>query len=128
MLFTPKYDPTAIPISGRAFAHRRRTASQRAGLAAQLVLGEGVLANPTVKQAASLLQVSRPYVQVALKATTGQRENLVSGRLTVSRLKPSPCDLLVRDWNAANDAERVEFARRVGVDQIFDTAIAPVIA
>jgi transcriptional regulator with XRE-family HTH domain len=38
------------------------------------------------------------------------------------------CDLLVQDWNAANDAERVEFARRVGVDRIFDAAIAPVIS
>jgi hypothetical protein len=41
---------------------------------------------------------------------------------------PRGCDLLVRDWNAATDAERIEFARRVGVDRIFDGAIAPVIS
>jgi transcriptional regulator with XRE-family HTH domain len=43
------------------------------------------------------------------------------------RLKPSHCDLLVSNWQAASDAERIEFARRVGVDVLFDKAIAPAI-
>jgi hypothetical protein len=139
MLFNPKYDPTSIPtITGHALARGHRTASQRAGLAAQLVAGERVLTKPTIKQVASLLRVSRHYVTAALKTTPAGRACLVSRAryLTVPEPnkpsppepnKPSPCDLLVRDWNAATDAERIAFARRVGVDRIFDGAIAPVI-
>jgi hypothetical protein len=128
MLFSPKHNPTSIPTTGRAIARRRRSTSQRAGLAAQLVAGEVVLTKPTIKQVAGLLRVNRHYVREALKATTDRRANLVSGRLTVPQLKSSACDLLVRDWNTATDADRIEFARRVGVDRIFDGAIAPVIS
>jgi hypothetical protein len=39
----------------------------------------------------------------------------------------SPSDLLVSSWHAASNVERAEFARRVGIDTLFDQAIAPAI-
>jgi hypothetical protein len=126
MLFKLNTQQTAIPTTGRNIAHKRRTTSQRAGLAAQLVAGEVVL-KPTVTQVVSLLRVSRPYVEIALKATSDRRASLVAGHLKVSQLKSSPTDQMEMAWNVASSAERIEFARRVGVDRIFDGAIAPVI-
>jgi hypothetical protein len=128
MLFKPKCDHVATPVRGRNIAYGHRTASQRAGLAAQFLLDESALTDPTVKQVATLFAVSEPYVRAAARATTTQRVSLVSGDMTVRQLKPTPCDLLVRNWHAANDVERIEFARRVGVDRLFDRAIVPVIS
>jgi hypothetical protein len=68
MLYRPTLpDATASPyyvkdVTGRNVAHAHRTPSQRAGLAAQLVLGEAALIKPTRKQVARLLRVSGPHV------------------------------------------------------------------
>ena len=59
MLFNPK-SPFNQPstITGRNVAHGRRTPSQRAAIAAELVSGEIVFIKPTLKQAAALFGVS----------------------------------------------------------------------
>jgi hypothetical protein len=77
-------------------------------LAAGIIGGQVTIQNLTVSQTARLCRVCVPYIDDV-------------------RRQPSACDLLVRSWNAATGSERVEFARRVGVDRIFDAAIAPVI-
>jgi hypothetical protein len=136
MLFKRNVQQPAIPLTGRNIAQAHRTPSQLAGLAGQWVLGEAAVAPPTIKQAARLFQVCVPYVNEALELTADQRADLVAGCLTVRFLRnwpdrticwSSPPDLLVSTWGLAGDAERIEFARRVGVDRIFDAAIAPVI-
>jgi hypothetical protein len=106
---TPTPQEPARHVTGQYLAKNRLNARDRARLAAGIIGGQVTVRNLTVRQTARLCRVSETYV-AALKATTDRR-----------------ADLLVRDWNAATDAERIEFARRVGVDRIFDGAIAPVI-
>ena len=105
---TSQGDP-ARQVSGQFLARNRLNARDRARLAAGIIGGEVTIQDLTVRQTARLCRVSEPYVAA------------------VRRPPPSACDLLVRDWNAATGAERIEFARRIGVDRIFDGAIAPVI-
>jgi hypothetical protein len=96
-------------VSGQFLARNRLSARDRARLAADIIGGQVTIRNLTYRQTARLCRVSEPYIAA------------------VRRPPPSACDLLVQHWDAATGAERIEFARRVGVDRIFDTAIAPVI-
>jgi hypothetical protein len=126
MLFNPKSHSSSI--TGRNVAHGRRTPSQRAAIAAEIVKGDIVLVEPTLKQAAELLDVSVPYIRTALSATSAERTALAQGDLLISQLlNPSCPDQLILTWNAATDSERVEFAQRIGVGRIWDEAIAPAI-
>jgi hypothetical protein len=104
---TPSPQEPTRHVTGQYLAKNRLSPRDRARLAAGIIGGQITIRNLTVRQTARLCRVSEPYITAARK--------------------PSPCDLLVRDWNAATGAERIEFARRVGVDRIFDGAIAPVI-
>jgi hypothetical protein len=125
MLFNPKPTLNQVQLTGRNLAHGHRTPSQRAAVAADLVKGNAVLVQPTVKQAASLAGVCVPYTEAALNATDAERAALRSGELQIAQLKPTPSEVLVTAWNAAANGERVRFAKRVGVGVIFDEAIAP---
>jgi hypothetical protein len=59
-------DVNPVPrITGRNLAHGRRTASQRAAIAAELRLGERVIVKPAEKQCAALVKVSVPYLRLA---------------------------------------------------------------
>ena len=87
MLFNPKTAPTSTQaISGRNIAHSVRSPSQRAGVAAQLVVGEAHLANPTILQASAILHVCVPYIQTALKATAAERADLAGGAVEIGDL------------------------------------------
>lgn len=71
------YSPASV--TGRDIAHSHRTASARAGLAAQLVLGEVKLIKPTITQVASIARISIPYVRLGLELTQGTRTHLAAG-------------------------------------------------
>jgi hypothetical protein len=105
---TPQY---GLPhhVSGQYLAKNRLSARERARLAAGIIGGEVTIQNLTVAQTARLCRVCVPYVEDV-------------------RRQPSACDVLVRGWDAATDAERVEFGRRIGADRLFDKAIMPVIS
>ncbi len=104
---SPSFLTTAYPrrqITGRQIAHRRLTPQVRAKLALDIIEGRVEVTRFTVRQAAHLCRVSVPVVNAARK---------------------SPADRLVAAWNGATNAERVQFAQRIGVGVVFDTAIAP---
>jgi hypothetical protein len=87
MLFNLRTSPTQVgAITGRDLAHRQRSASQRAAIAAALVAGEVVLSHPTLKQAARLAHASVPYTRAALRASPAARARLGSGGRTIQSL------------------------------------------
>lgn len=90
-------------ISGRAIAHSKMPAGQRAGIAAMLFVGE-VSLQPTVGQAAALLGTSSRYVRRALKATPAERNAVALGQLSISRVgakKPAQEAPAPDPWPAA---------------------------
>jgi hypothetical protein len=130
MLFNPKHilpQDHLVLVTGRNLAHSKRSASQRAGVAAQLVLGEADLVNPTVTQVVVLLKVSVPYVEAALAGTADERRELAEGRLTISELHPPISVELAKIWRNASARDRLEFARRVGAEEVWADAVSPAI-
>ena len=125
MLFRPEISRLQA-CTGRNLAHGRRSPSQRAAVAAQLVLGELQLTNPTITQSAGLLDVCVPYVRKALSVNAADLAALAAGEITITQLMQPPLSVLfVRTWDAASPRERIEFARCIGPEHLFDNAVAP---
>jgi hypothetical protein len=110
------------------------TASQRAGLAAQLVLQETESEKPTRTIAAMATGASSSNLGKALKATPAERTALVAGKLTVAELKSShgdpPLDMpaaeprmtmeqLLSIYRALTTAEQIAFGRAIGVERVW---------
>jgi hypothetical protein len=127
MLFKPQTPLTSTQaITGRNIAHSPRGATQRAVLAAELVLGERLLVDPTILQSAAVCRVCRPYVQAVLKADAGLRAELVAGTAEIGELlRPAGERELAQAWHAASPRERAAFGAHVGIDELWDDAIAP---
>jgi hypothetical protein len=127
MLFKPHTPPTSTQaITGRNIAHSSRTASQRAVLAAELVLGECLLVDPTTLQAAAICRVCTPYVHAALKADADRRAELAAGTAEIGELlRPAGERQLAQAWRAASPRERAAFGAHIGVAELFDDAVAP---
>jgi hypothetical protein len=126
MLFNPNPTQSQGRISGRPI-RPSFTPSQRAGVAAQLIRGERRL---TSAQACAVTRANGGYVSIALQATPEQRAELACGygsiqELRRGRIPANPAAALVRAWNECSNAERVEFANRVGVARVWDECIAP---
>src|SRR5262245_21151964 len=92
--------PTRV-VSGQYLAKNKLPARERAKLAADLCAGKATITGLTMKQAARLCRVCTPYVVDA-------------------RGRTPAASRLLRDWNAANHAARVAFARAVGAERVFD--------
>jgi hypothetical protein len=112
-----------FPITGRNLAHAHRDAGERAGIAAQLVLGEATLIRPTITQVVSITNVSTPYVQLALRLKTETRARVGAGELSL--LEAVRANGLLAAWIASTPAERAALGSAVGVNEIWDCAIQP---
>jgi hypothetical protein len=110
-------------VTGRNLAHSHRTASQRAALAAQLVLEEVEQIKPTMIQAAAVTRVNIPYVQFALRLTPATRERVAKGELTIA--EAAKANGLLAAWEAATLADKAALGSAVGVNEIWDRAIQP---
>jgi hypothetical protein len=117
--------PHTQAISGRNIAHGHRSKAQRAAIAAQLHLGEIALERPTVTQVRDLCGVSVKYIQAALRADPEHRRLLAADALSIPQVDPPASVSLARQWRAATAAERAAFAKRVGVDRLWDQSLAP---
>jgi hypothetical protein len=94
--------PSASPVyfvSGQYLAKNRLGKRARARLAADIISGKAGVIEHTVKQVSAMCRVSRPYI--------------------IDARTPAMTRLL-RDWNAAGHEARVEFARAVGAERVFD--------
>ena len=126
MLDMSTFYQNATRLRGRNLAHSPRSPSQRAAVAARLVLGEHQLVDPTILQAAAICRVSPPYIRAALAATAAERAELAGGAVrVVDLLHPSWDCALERAWHAATPQERAAFGVRVGIDELFDGAVVP---
>ena len=127
MLYIPKVAEAtdSLTVTGRNLAHSHRSGSQRAGLAAQLVLGEATLVKPTITQIAAVTCVSLPYVQVALKLSQTTRDRVVKGELSLP--EAARANGLLAAWLTSTPEEKAALGIAVGVNEVWDRAIAPAI-
>jgi hypothetical protein len=127
MLYFPKVAEAtdSSNITGRNLAHAHRSASERAALAAQLVLGEARLVKPTITQVAAITLVSLPYVQVALKLSETTRYRVVKGELSLP--DAARANGLLSAWLTSTPEEKAALGVAVGVNAVWDEAIAPAI-
>jgi SpoU rRNA methylase family enzyme len=126
MLYTATADNVNLPrISGRNIAHSKRSAVERAFVAADLHLGRYVLIKPTLAQAAKLLRVNAAYVAAAKAIAHDQaaRNAVISGRVPL--VVASWSETLADRYMRASPAERVALRKAAGVDQFWDELIAP---
>jgi hypothetical protein len=81
---------TAPSITGRSLAHARRTASQRAAVAAALHLGELSLMHPTEVQCAALCKVSAPWLRHAARLDPDLRQRVIAGEIPLTEALAQP--------------------------------------
>ena len=123
----------SAPLSGRYLAHNPYPAYQRAFFAADLLLERAHLSKPTVKQAAAVCGVTVPYTAAARRIAycrpdlRAAVEHGLRPLIKTAWPQPSPSDELVSAWDAASNSERIEFARRVGINTVWEEAISPAI-
>jgi hypothetical protein len=103
--------PFKLEITGQNAAKARRTKSQRIRLAESLVAGTTVLVRPTVKQAAALARI--PIAEI------------YRGR-QARKPKPKPPSL-AEHLVKSTLTERIEAARALGVDVVWDTMVLPIV-
>jgi hypothetical protein len=105
-------------ISGQYLARAHLTRKQRAELAAALVEDSVEVSPPTVKQAAMLAAVPLVYV-------TKVRRN---GKPKRNGSSSTSTETLAEHIARSSLAERIEAARVIGIDVIWDSMIEPTIA
>jgi hypothetical protein len=110
-------------ISGRALAHRRLNARQRAVIAAQL-LEQEVVIDLSVRQVAQLLGVSVPYILAARQLSSATREAIVNGGdlMSFASLLPPNSKLLALPKLPVTDLELADIVRNVGIERVLAIA------
>jgi hypothetical protein len=116
-------------VAGRDLAHRKRTAVERALLAADIAAGRVVVVELTLRQANSLTGASPTYASAAVKLDAGERRSVANGwRSLIPQItrRALPTLSLGDLWDRATPAER-EAAVRPRIAQVWG-AIEKVIA
>jgi hypothetical protein len=109
-------------ISGRALAHRRLNARQRAAMAAQL-LEQEVVIDFSASQVAQLMGVSLPYVQAARQLSPEKREAIADGRDSTSFANLlSPAIKPMALPKPVTDLELTDLVRSVGIERVLAIA------
>lgn len=122
MLYSPKTKPVQSvqieprKITGRDLTHRKRTAVQRALLAADLVAGRAVVVEPTLRQAIALTGARPTYASAAVGLDPGERRSVADGwrpliPQNAQRALPKPTPSLADAWDHASSAEREAVVR-----------------
>jgi hypothetical protein len=111
-------------VVGRSLAHSHLTASQRAAVAAKLVLGEARLIAPTITQVVPIVHVSTPYVRVALELVEETRARVAMGEL-LSLSDAAKANGLLAAWLTASPVERAALGTIVGADEVWADAVLP---
>jgi hypothetical protein len=98
-------------ISGSYVAKKRLSNAARIELILAILDGQVCIVNWTVPQLAALFKISAGRIYAARKGTKAHHPR-------------KPADVLERAWQGADPAARLDFAKRVGPEPLFDTAIA----
>jgi hypothetical protein len=100
-------------VAGSFIAHGKLSVAEKVDLILELLANRAVIFDWTVPQLAGLFGISPGNVYKALKGTKAHHPR-------------KPADVLTRTWDAADPAARLEFAKRIGPDGLFDAAVAAV--
>jgi hypothetical protein len=121
--YTTGVRPVNSPVTGHYLAQNRKLSIvQRAYLGADLHNGKCLLAAPTVLQSAMLARVNVTYVHHALKQAAN-RYDIERGLLPlVPPVNPPP--VKHPPVPLVDDAEILNFVRKVGVPRVLDAAVA----
>jgi hypothetical protein len=103
-------------VTGRFLAKNQWSEAKRARLAGRLFAGEIDIVRPTLRQLVALCRV--PVSSIPRAKGNGHRNGHA----------PKPLPSLAEHFEAASPTEREEAARRIGIDVVWDSMIAPVIA
>jgi hypothetical protein len=119
-------EPVPATVTGANLAYKRRTASERAFLASDLLSGRVTLAKPTRRQIASLARVSLPLIRAAERISIQQPHLRPSheGGFVPLIPKRTSVERMVCGWASLTTEQRLAFVRTIGADQIFDAAVA----
>jgi hypothetical protein len=104
MLYRPTTTSAATAVryvTGQFLAKNRLCKRDRAKLAADILARKAVVIDLTAKQVAGLCRVSSPYIAEA-------------------RGRSPAATRLLRDWNAADPDQRIQFIRRADPERVFD--------
>ena len=112
-------------VSGRHLAHTRRSAVQRALLAADIAAGRTIMTGPTLRQAILLTGASPTYAAAAAKLNASERRSVANGWRPLipqiaRRPSPVPAPTFGDAWDRATHAER-EAVVRPRVAEIWNT-------
>jgi hypothetical protein len=105
-------------ISAQSIAKGHRQPRELARLAADWVSGSAQV-KPTIALASRVFHVSEPLIRGELRHHRGNG-NGTSAPTALFRLSQA--------WNRATPAERAEFGRAIGVNVVWDDAVAPNLA
>jgi hypothetical protein len=100
-------------ITGSYVAKKRLSHAARIELILQILDGQVRIVNWTVPQLAALFKVSAGPIYAARKGTEAHHPR-------------KPADVLERAWQGADPVARLDFAKRVGPEPLFDAAVAAV--
>ena len=92
-------------VTGQFLSKNRLAKRNRAQLAADILAGRAVITDLTIKQVSVVCRASLHHIAEA------REPDRAAARL-------------LRDWEAADSNQRIAFARRAGVEMIFDTLVA----
>lgn len=125
--------PVASPfpvITGRNLAHGKRSALERAFVAADLHLGRAEMVYPTIRQCAHLAHVCVPYVAAAVAIANDQaaRAAVLAGDCTITEAaKAVAPESLAEHFARATPSEWLKCARMVGPAAVWDHMVAPLV-
>jgi hypothetical protein len=124
----PSKPSTTITGAGLRNRNGVHPAFRRAFTAADLAVGRRHLIKPTVRQAAVLCSVSVRYTYAALRAANdpGLRASIEAGCQPL--ISTANSETLAQHFARTSKEELLECARTVGVDVLWDTLIAPIVA
>jgi hypothetical protein len=115
--------------SRRHFRHERRAAALRAFTGAQLYLGGEMTPPSSMTEAAEMVGSHRGYVEAATVLLKAENLTLVNKvldgempLLEAARMVKAMVSL-VDAYRRASAAERVQFARTVGTEELFESVI-----
>jgi hypothetical protein len=125
----PQDEPRFL-IRGRSLAHGKRSATERAFVAADLHRNRIDLISPTVKQAAALANVCVPYVTAAVFVADDQalREAVLAGEVSLfDAVRSNAAESLVAHFRRSSVEEWRECAREIGPALVWDTMVEPLV-
>jgi hypothetical protein len=114
---SPPRPATTRIINGKGLKHRRGTVYQRTRLAADCVYGAALL-RPSIEQACLLFAVPRRLLVRYLRARNG------NGGSADLRKRETLAEHIAR----SSSVERIEAARAIGIDVVWDEMIAPIVS